>query len=186
MFPGGLVPCLLVSLVLPSILRPNSSPHFFPGRTVTDAVAPTRTATGLRSGHGPWQLRQRWGRLRQAGRTRPGLRRPGSWRKASTAGCTAAGRHFGPAHSPRYLQACPGVGSHASAATKLGGGTQTPITASSARPHTLLGVPWGSRLQSHRSVRGQSPGRLWPETRRQISLTPSFHCVLYLHVRRIL
>lgn len=50
------------------------------------------------------------------------------------------------------------------------------ITASRARPATRLWLPWGWRLSSHWSARGQRPGRPCPATGCQLSwTTPSSH-----------
>lgn len=87
---------------------------------------------------------------------------------------------FGGAHGPGYLDSLfGGVGS-----------LQIPITGPRAQPAMqVLGLPWGWRLSSHRTVGGgQRPGRLCPETNRQIpgiDLPFIVVCPRPLQVRRI-
>lgn len=156
------------------ILRPSSSADFFPGGGRARMQRPplgrprgSRQAVAL--GPPPRQPRRRPERAGRAGPGR-GARAPGGGPRALGAQQPAAT----PARptAPDTSGLCRGVES----LWPPQSGHRSRITASRARPATRLWLPWGGRLSSHWSARGQRPGRLCPATGCQISwTTPSSH-----------
>lgn len=146
LFPSALV-------ALPSILRPRSSLHFFPGGRVPTQCPPLGPLPG--SGEPPALGRSaalaapRTGGPRQAQPAAPGFLAQDPRAQGAP-----------PRTAALVLPLAPGTFSLAGGVGSL----RSPIADSRARPATLLGLPWGWRLSSHRAAGGQRPGWLCPET----------------------
>ena len=150
LFPRALAPHLPNTAPM---LRPSSSPHFFPGggraRMQWPPLGRPRgsrepTAPGNPGGH-----RRRPG---QAGNSRPCPRRASAGRMAPRAGRTAARSHLRPAHSPGYLSACP-AGSSRCGRRRAGTGPGSQLPArcprrASSYPGAGVSRPIGARGDS--------------------------------------
>ena len=128
------------SRTLPSTCGPGLRP-LLTRRAVPHAGVSTRMSTGPRG--------------EQVGGGRPGpaaLTCPPP--RAQSARRTVGVGHLDPRPPPEVPLACPvESGRCGRGGARPGSG----ITASSPRPATRLGLPWGRRLPSHRSARGQRP-----------------------------
>ena len=132
-----------LSRTLPSTLRPGSSPTSSPeDRSPCRGVHSDDHRAPRRAGG----RRQAW----PSGAQLPTSPPP----RAQRARRKVVGGHLDPRPPPEVPLACPAEsGRGGRGGARPGSG----ITASSARPAMRLGLPWGRRLASHRSARGQRP-----------------------------